>query len=118
MTKFIAGLMLGIVGTCIVVMLNRSVRDARSPGPTSIREAIYGGERSVQLFRLVQNDAEYIEVAWGPRKDGLASGPACAVFDLDHKLVDWTRDSGDDSEFVDRWHRASVRTPIDLPLPE
>ena len=33
----------------------------------------------------------------------IPSGPPCYVFDSGGTLIDWTKDIGDDSRFVERW---------------
>jgi hypothetical protein len=57
------------------------------------------------LITIVRSgDHEYLRVA-GPVRAWacLPSGSAAYVFDKKGKLVDWTRDDGDDNRFTKKW---------------
>jgi hypothetical protein len=64
------------------------------PAATEFEEATFAGKRHF--------------IASGPEPtSSLASGPPAYVFDETGRLVDWSTDTGEDSEFCTRWDATS-----------
>lgn len=54
-------------------------------------------------FAAANVDGKQYVIAYGPLSGVFPSGPPAYVFDSDGALVDWSKDIGDDSEFIKKW---------------
>jgi hypothetical protein len=62
-------------------------------------------------FAAVEVNGTQHVIAYGPKSSWLllSSGPSAYVFDGTGRLVDWSTDIGDDSEFDDKWNAQRSR---------
>ncbi len=74
---------------------------------TSAAEYLARG-RLPRLVQKIEKEGQTFFLAYSPMDSWLAvpSGPAAYVFGPDGTLVDWSRDTGDDSAFRKRWPRS------------
>src|SRR5687768_11076889 len=68
---------------------------------------------SAEQFAVLNLNGEPHVIAYGPLSSWLmlSSGPSAYVFDQTGRLVDWSSDIGDDSEFDERWNAQRARHP-------
>jgi hypothetical protein len=95
-----------------------AMRRSVPPGSVTTIEAFFdwqpGTHRAVQRYV----DGKEHLVIFGPLAGLLPSGPPAYVFDESGRLIDWVQDSGDNSEFQNRWGPAGPRINVDRPFAE
>ncbi len=66
------------------------------------------GTRQPSRVQRIEKDGQNFFIAYGPMDTWLAfpSGPAAYVFGPDRTMVDWSWDTGDDSDFEKQWPRS------------
>lgn len=94
----------GVALAAIWVLLLHRWMDSISPGGETLAECLEKLPEPTAAGVFNQGGNEYLaitgEVIAFPK---FPSGPPIYVFDRDRRLVDWTSDSGDDSDWWRRW---------------
>jgi hypothetical protein len=108
-----------ILGIPAAVCLVSGYRWSRINNPkgkfTNVTEYLSVGRQPSRIGRI-EKDGETFFIAYSPMDSWLAlpSGPAAYVFDKDGRMIDWSRDTGEDPDFGRKWlHSKQAEITID-----
>jgi hypothetical protein len=100
-----------LVALVVAWLATEAVLTRRAKPPRSVVDvkSFLDWRPGTQEFTLIPGPSGDHLLAMGPRRGLLASGPPAYVFDPAGRLVDWSRDIGDDAAFNGRWPAQLVR---------
>jgi len=114
------GLFLGIVVALVVCWIWYSARVKEALDPQSRFQTYIEYRNQMpppdELWLVLKGKEEFLVAFGGGSGLAIHSGPPAYVFDQKGRLVDWSLDIGDDSEFNSRWSLSRSATARTLSL--